>query len=392
MSVNPSESQATPAVSEGLSGSRIVTVLAAVVIVIAGLKLAAPILIPFFLALFLAILSFPILFWLKGKGSPTWLAIVVSVLVNFAVVTFIALMALQSVSNFQARAPLYLEKFEHMVRSVQARFMDGSIPGSKYFTLDLINPGAFLEIAQSTLGQVMSVLSSGFLVFLFMIFIMGEASTIPEKIRFIMGARDESDPGRFQKITQEIVQYLGIKTLVSLGTGLVIGLGVYFLGLDFPVMWGLTAFALNYVPTIGSILASIPALILAVVQPGTEALATAGNPELFIDWGRVLGVGLVYLCTNILFGNFIEPMWMGKKLGLSTLVVTVSLVFWGWVWGPIGMLLSVPLTMVVKIMLENTPDMRWAAVLLAQWPVDQELLKEVSVPVPHEDQAGKEDS
>jgi predicted PurR-regulated permease PerM len=188
---------------------------------------------------------------------------------------------------------------------------------------------------------------------------------------------DDTDPGRFQKITREIVQYLGIKTLVSLSTGLVIGLGTFFIGLDFPVLWGLVAFALNYVPTIGSVIASVPALILAIVQPGGDILlATATDAGLMIDWGRVLAVACLYVATNIIFGNFIEPMLMGRRLGLSTVVITLSLIFWGWCWGPIGMLLSVPLTMVVKIMLENTSDLRWIAILLSQWPLDLQYLEQ----------------
>lgn len=153
-------------------------------------------------------------------------------------------------------------------------------------------------------------------------------------------------------------------------------MGTWRIGLDFPVLWGLVAFALNYVPTIGSVIASVPALILAVIQPGDEVLiSTATDTGLLIDWGRVIAVACLYVAANVIFGNFVEPMLMGRKLGLSTVVITLSLIFWGWVWGPIGMLLSVPLTMVVKIMLENTTDLRWVAVLLSQWPMDMDYLE-----------------
>ncbi len=361
-------------------GAKMLFTAASLVIVVAGLKLSATIMVPFFLALFLAILSFPVLFWLKGKGVPTWLAMLGAVLVNLGVVTFIVLLAVQSVSDFQDQAPKYEQKFETLVKTVQQQLQDGTIPGAEYFTVDMINPGALLNLAHDTLGQIMSVLSSGFLVFLIMVFVLGEATSLPEKLRFIMvqkgGDNNDTDPGRFQKITREVVQYLGIKTLVSLGTGFVIGLGTFLIGLDFPILWGLVAFALNYVPTIGSIIASVPAIILAIIQPGDDVLlATGVEAGLMIDWGRVLGVACLYVAANVIFGNFVEPMLMGRRLGLSTLVITLSLVFWGWVWGPIGMLLSVPLTMVVKILLENTPDLRWVAVLLSQWPMDMKYLE-----------------
>ena len=123
--------------------------------------------------------------------------------------------------------------------------------------------------------------------------------------------------------------------------------------LDFPILLGLVAFVLNFVPTIGSIIAAVPAMVLALILH---------------DVGWMLVVGLGYLGINTLFGNLLEPNLMGRRLGLSTLVVVLSLIFWGWVWGPIGALLSVPLTMVLKIVLENTPDLRWIAVLLDKVP------------------------
>jgi len=359
--------------SEDASGAKILFLAAALFVVVAGLKLGAPIFVPFFLGVFLSIISFPVLFFLKGKGWPTWLAILISVAGNLAVVGFIVLLALQSVRNFQDRAPRYVEKFEVLVEQIQTQLEQGTLPGAKYFPSDVVNPGAALGLAQETLGQLMNLISNGFLVALIMIFILGEATSMPKKLHYILGARDpeETDPGRFQKITREVVQYLGIKTVVSLGTGLIIGIGTAVLGLDFPILWGLIAFAFNYVPTIGSVLAAIPAIILAVVQPGSEALMAPGfDSGLMIDWGRVIGVAAIYIGVNVVFGNFIEPMLMGRRLGLSTLVVVLSLIFWGWVWGPVGMLLSVPMTMVVKIMLENTPDLRWVAVLLSQWPLD----------------------
>ena len=143
--------------------------------------------------------------------------------------------------------------------------------------------------------------------------------------------------------------YLAIKTLVSLATGVTAGVLVWALGLDFPLLWGLLAFIFNYIPNLGSVLAGVPPVLLAILQLGP---------------GRAVAVALGYLVINTVFGNFIEPTLMGRRLGLSTLVVFLSLVFWGWVWGPVGMLLAVPLTMVIKIALENTEDFHWVAVML----------------------------
>ena len=156
------------------------------------------------------------------------------------------------------------------------------------------------------------------------------------------------------KIVREVQDYLGIKTVVSLTTGLFIGVLTWLLGLDFPILLGLIGFVMNYIPTVGSIVAAVPALLLSVVQFGS-----VGNFTL---------VAVGYGAINTVFGNIIEPNLLGRRLGLSTLVVVLSLLFWAWVWGPVGALLAVPLTMIVKIMLENTEDLRWVAILLDKSP------------------------
>jgi len=132
-------------------------------------------------------------------------------------------------------------------------------------------------------------------------------------------------------------------------TGLIIAIAMWIIGVDYPVLWGVLAFMLNFVPNIGSIIAAVPAVLLAMVQLGLPS---------------ALVVAAVYVAVNVLIGNIVEPRFMGKGLGLSTLVVFVSLVFWGWVLGPVGMLLSVPLTITVKLALDSKPETQWLGHLL----------------------------
>jgi predicted PurR-regulated permease PerM len=188
-----------------------------------------------------------------------------------------------------------------------------------------------------------------------MVFILSEATVFPAKFRAVLG-RETGHSSRLNKMVREVQEYLGIKTVISLATGILLGVWAWFMDLDFPVLLGLVAFVLNYVPTIGSLLAAIPALLLALIQFGV---------------GHALLVSIGYIVVNTIFGNIIEPNLLGRRLGLSTLVVILSLLFWGWVWGPVGALLAMPLTMVVKIMLENTPDLRWVAVMLDKAPPER---------------------
>lgn len=333
-------------------GARFLMVLAASVVVVAGLRAGAPILLPFALALFLAILTLPVMFWLQYRGVPTPLAIFLSVMVDVAILGVIVLLATQSVAELQDRLPRYANRLQLLVNSWIEGLQERGIPGTEDFYAQLeamVSAGAIVDFVGGALTRVATVVSNAFLVILILVFMLAEASIFPDKFRAVLG-REGQDMGRFAKITGEVLEYLVIKTGVSLGTGLCIGLFAWAMGLDFPVLLGLIGFVLNYVPTIGSIIAAIPAVLLALIQFG--------------GLGVALVVASGYVVVNVLFGNLLEPQLLGRRLGLSTLVVILSLVFWAWVWGPVGALLAVPLTMVVKIMLENTEDLRWVAVLL----------------------------
>ncbi len=334
-------------------GARFLMVMASVVVVVAGLKAAAPILLPFSIALFLAILTLPIMLWLTRRGVPTPLAIFLAVLADVAIFGMIVLLLTQSVADFQLRLPRYAERFQNLFNS----WIDGlearGLPAGEYVTGELISARAIMDFVGGTLSRVASFLSNALIVILILVFILAEASVFPAKFRAVLGRKD-GDMSRFGKITGEVLEYLLIKTVVSLATGITIGIFAWVMGLDFPVLLGIIGFALNYVPTIGSVIASIPAILLALVQFG--------------GFGPALVVTLGYVIINIIFGNLIEPQLLGRRLGMSTLVVILSLVFWAWVWGPVGALLAVPLTMVVKIMLENTQDLRWVAILLDKAP------------------------
>jgi predicted PurR-regulated permease PerM len=213
---------------------------------------------------------------------------------------------------------------------------------------DLINPGWAMGLAATFLNAVRDIMTNTLLIVFTMIFILLEASSFPTKINAAFG--DTADSlDRARQFLDDLGRYLGIKTLVSIVTGLLVWLLTWWLVLDFPKLWGMLAFLLNYIPTLGSIVAAVPAVLLALVQLGVgEATATA----------------IGFMAVNIAFGNFIEPRLMGYGVGISPLVIFVGLIFWGWVFGPVGMLLSVPLSMTLKLALENDERTRWVAVFI----------------------------
>jgi len=205
-----------------------------------------------------------------------------------------------------------------------------------------------MRLAGTLLSGLSSVLTNAFLILLTVVFILLEAADLPKKLQAAL-RNPEKSLATIEKFSRSANRYVVIKTLISAITGFAISLWLLILGVDYPVLWGTLAFLLNYVPNIGSIIAAIPPALLALVQFGV---------------GSALLTALGFLVVNNVLGNLIEPKLMGKGLGLSTLVVFISLVFWGWVLGPIGMILSVPLTSLVKIALENHEDTRGLAIML----------------------------
>ena len=340
--------------SEQNPGARLLLMLAALMVVIYGLKFMAPILLPAALALFLAVLSLPVMVLLQRRAVPASLAIFITMMVNVSVFGLIVLLASGSVSELQAQLPAYASRLstiqEQWIRSMEVRL---GIPLENYIATDLVNPGAIVDFMGSAVGRIAQFVSTTFLVLLITIFMLAEAIVFPAKVRFLAG-EELGHEDRLAKVVGEIQTYLGIKTVISLATGVILGIWCYAMELDFPILLGLMAFVLNYVPTVGSIIAAVPAVLFSLVLHGTLPHA--------------LMVSLGYVVVNTLFGNILEPNLMGRRLGLSTLVVILSLLFWGWTWGPLGALLSVPLTVIVKIWLENTPDLRWVAVLLDKNP------------------------
>lgn len=322
--------------------------LAALVIIIAGLKTAQALLVPFLLAFFISIICAGPYYWLQQRKIPA----PISLLLVISIVMLGGLMVMTlvgtSVNDFADQLPLYQNQLRSQTLGLFNWLQGLGINLSREVILNHFDPGAIMQSAAGMLVTAGGVLTNSFLILLTVIFILLEAAGMPHKVRAALADADTS-LASFEKFVNSVRQYLAIKTLVSLATGIIIAAGLLLLGLDYALLWGLLAFLLNYVPNIGSIIAAVPAILLALVQLGPL---------------QSIFVALLYLITNVIMGNAVEPRLMGEKLGLSALVVFISLVFWGWILGPVGMLLSVPLTMIVKIALEVNHSTRWLAILL----------------------------
>ncbi len=320
-------------------------------VVVAGLRAAQTILIPLLVAIFLAILCVPAVRWLQRR-MPTVVAVLLVVVAVMGVLAGVGAMIGGSVNEFTAALPQYQARLTDLLRSMAVWLRGHRIDVSGDRLSSIVSVSSVMGMMAGTLKTLAAAVSNVVMVLLILVFTLLEAAGLPAKVRSALGSPG-ADLGRFSVVMVEVQHYLGIKTAVSLVTGVLLGGWLAILGVDFALLWGLLAFLLNYIPNLGSIIAAVPPVILALIQlgPGRALLAAGG-----------------FVVVNMVLGNVVEPQLMGRRLGLSPLVVFLSLVFWGWVWGPVGMLLSVPLTMVVKILLENTEDLRWVAVMLDSSP------------------------
>lgn len=328
--------------------ARFILISAAFVVLVAGIKAADALFIPFLLSLFIAILAAPPLFFLKQKGLPSGLAILVVSLGMVGAGFLLAWMIGGSLNDFTANLPNYQERLGKQSASLLSWLAGFGVVIDSGTVDEFFNPGKAMLMVGKLLSGLGNVLTQAIFILITVIFMLGEATAFGSKLQHMSAKPDESRE-RIAKITSSINQYMIIKASTSLLTGVLITLWLLFLGVDYPVLWGLVAFLFNFVPNIGSIIAAIPAVLLAVVQLGPAVAA----------W-TIVG----YLVVNNVVGNVIEPRYMGKGLGLSPLVVFISLVFWGWILGPVGMFLSVPLTMTVKIAMDAYPESRPISVLL----------------------------
>jgi AI-2 transport protein TqsA len=329
---------------------------ASFVIIIAGMKSARSILVPFLLSIFISIICSPLLFWLRRKGLPMWAALASVVAAVLLAGLGIGLMVGASLTDFTQSIPVYQAELQKKVLEISSLAQKAGMSLPEEELLAYVDPGAAMNFASKILSGLGKVLSDAFLIFITVIFILLEAATFHSKLSSILG-HSKSRMQFFSKFISNINRYMVIKTWISLGVGFFVAIWCLVLGIDYPIIWGILAFVLNYVPAIGAIIAGVPVVLLALVQNGILIASLAA--------GGFIGI-------HIIVGNILEPRIMGKGLGLSTLIVFLSLVFWGWVLGPVGMLLSIPLTMAIKIGLSTSEETRWIGTLM-----DSEDIKEL---------------
>lgn len=327
-------------------GVRFWVVAMGVIVTFAALKAASHIVNIVLIAAFLTAVSMAPLNWLKKKGMNKALANVTVILIVVVLIGIIGLVIGASVNGFAVKMPVYEEKFIELWDSTVNTLYEKGLLDNTISVREGMKSGNILMIAAAPVASGFGiVISSSFVIFIFFVFMITESDMFMRKMHYISrGSSKDVD-----MIIHQLRNYFGIKTFTSLGTGLAIGLMLFILGVDFPVLWGFLAFILNYIPSIGSFIAAIPAVLIAFIMQGP-----------FIGILTMSG----YLIINTIIGNVVEPQLMGKNLGLSPFVVFFSMIFFGYILGPVGMLIATPLTIIFKITFDSREVTRNLGIML----------------------------
>ena len=316
------------------SGTRFFIIAASTVIIIAGMKAMSNLILVILIALFITAMSLSPFLWLKKKKVPEVLSLIIVIALIIGLVYTFSLLFAISVSGFSERLPFYKEQLNQLWIGMHEWLIEIELIDEESNIMSLIKSSNLMRSSGSVVSGLGTLISDPFLVLFVYIFMMLEVSIFGEKMKLI----SIKTIGGMNIIVANIKKYFAIKFLTSFITGLIIYIGLLFIGVDFALLWGLIAFVLNFIPSIGSIFAAIPAILLAFIQ---------------LDPYSGIITGILYLSINVIIGSVLEPPLMGRNLGLSPLVVFLSLLIWGYILGPIGMLISAPLTMILKIIFDN---------------------------------------
>ena len=319
-------------------------------LIIFGLKNAASIVSPILLAGIIAVTVAPIIGWLMGKGVPAWLALLLTIALLIGLILGFVLLLEGSASRLIATLPQYAESLDSQQEAVEAKLESLGLGGSQGLSVPKLDSETMMGFLGSLLEGIISALSGVFIMIIVLIFAL---LAVPRYPNMLKTEFPDSPPvlQRFSNLAEDLRQYVATTTGVNLLVGLVDVVFLVILGVDFALLWGLLAFLLGYIPALGFWLALIPPFLLALAEfgPSTALIVLVG-----------------YILINGGVENFVEPRLMGRSINLPPIVVVLSLIFWGWVLGPLGALLSVPMTVMVRdLVLVAFDDSQGVAKLLS---------------------------
>jgi len=329
---------------------RVMLLLAATVIALVGIRLGAPVLNPIFFALVLSLLFSPIYSWLKRRGLPSPVVLVIMLIVIGALFMGLFTILGVSISRFSERVGYYTSQLNSQVVSLDALLERLGL--SNVDLRDVVKPNALADALGTVLSGVAGFLSDLFLILMIMLFLLGEGPAMMNRLRTGAG-RDNPQVERLTTVGRSVVRQFGLRAIVNLVTGAGVTVLLFLLGVDFPLLWGILTFFLSFVPYIGLVLAVTPAVVLALAEFGVSRAVLV-----------IAGVVVI----NVLAENVLSPVMMGRGLNISPTIVFLSFIFWAWLLGGPGAFLALPITLFVAVMLDTFPETRWLANIMGVSP------------------------
>ncbi|GGD45255.1 membrane protein [Malaciobacter pacificus] len=330
--------------------------LATSIVIIAGLKIASEILVILFLAIFIASILSSLLTFLKNKNIPIFFAYIVSLSILILLSLLLAYVINISLKDFIENLPSYETRINELIVDSIIYIEQTGYKVNKDEILQALNFSSFVGFTTNIIGSIGTFLSKFVLVIIGVAFILAEAKSIQTKLKIIF----QNNAQKLQHVnlfSKNIQKYFLVKTFTSFLTGFIITLILMYFNVDYPILWGVIAALFNFVPVVGSIIASVPAIVLALMN---------------LDINSTIYITVLYVIINISISNILEPKLMGKELGLSPLVIFFSLILWGWILGIVGMFLAVPITMTLKIAFDSNSETKWIGIMMSNLAKKQE--------------------
>lgn len=323
---------------------------ASAVAVLAGMRVAAPIIGPVVVALIITIAWSPGSTWLRRKGWHPSVAALMGILLGVVGMALFVALVWSSLIQLQDKLPGYQPRVEALQKTITEKLSDLPIDSSRLFSGEMLRPSSIVGYAVKFVRSLTSAVGNLFFLVLLMAFMMLEAVRYPQKLRDALAKSSSSGVGQFNLFSKSIRDYVVINSIFGLVAATINTALLLMLGIDYAILWGVLSFLLSFVPNIGFALALVPPALLGLVEFG---------------FARAAIVVVGYTVINFLVDNVFKPRFVGETLDLSALVVVLSLLFWGWLLGPIGALIAIPLSIAAKFLFEGYEESRWLAHLMS---------------------------
>jgi len=335
----------------------------AVILVSAALKIAGTVTLPLVISIFLFLMLNPFLNRLEKLKVPRWLGVVIAMLILLVILFFAGWFFFFTIDRLVQRLPMYIRRFTVIDAWLADKLdLDAGTSFLTYMNFDW--QGLILSSLSSVSEKAISVISMASLIYIFVLFLLLERQSLIPKLK-IAAPRGKGMriAVLFERVNRQISKYLMLKALISIATGILFYLACLATGLDFAIMWGVLAFILNFIPSIGSIIITIMTIIMALLQ-------------FFPNWANIIYVAVLMISIQTVLGNILDPRIQGVQLNLSPFVILVSLSLWGYIWGIAGMFLAVPITSVLQIVCANVQSLKPVAVMIGSGKSYRKMIEE----------------